>query len=164
MVKELLREGISIHTCDRRSSRTYISDNFPSYEIETNFTEKDELWNGVTAETSSAQDTRSRTIINEIFNDEKAGTYVSITSHSGEIASILRVLGHRTFSLNTGAIIPVLVKAERKQVGSAQVLQSFGELMELFSDITDNHATLDCKLTLHDTTRDINIQWGLCLC
>ncbi|KAF4207762.1 hypothetical protein CNMCM5878_005870 [Aspergillus fumigatiaffinis] len=39
--------------------------------------------------------------------------FVSVTAHSGEIASLLRVLGHRAFSLKTGAVIPVLVKAKK---------------------------------------------------
>lgn len=43
----------------------------------------------------------------------KKDTFVSVTSHSGEISSILSVLGHRSFSLNTGAVIPVLVRAEQ---------------------------------------------------
>lgn len=52
-VKELLREGISLHTCDHRSNRTYIHERFPTYEIEPTLTEYDEIWNGVTAETSA---------------------------------------------------------------------------------------------------------------
>ena len=116
--KELLREGISIHTCDRRSNRTFIHQSFSSYVIEPGFAEDDQLWNGVTAETSSAQDIRSQKVLHEIFGETAAATYVSITSHSGEIASILRVLGHRTFSLSTGAIIPVLVKAVTQQTSS----------------------------------------------
>ncbi|CAG8897369.1 unnamed protein product [Penicillium nalgiovense] len=95
-VKEHFREGISVHTCDHRRSRSYIHDMFPHWPIEHGFTEEDELWNGVTAESSGAQD-----------------SFVSITSHSGEISSILRVIGHRTFKLSTGAVIPVLVKAEK---------------------------------------------------
>lgn len=52
--------------------------------------------------------------LRQIFeSSEKNDSFVSITSHSGEISSILRVLGHRPFNLNTGAIIPVLVKAEK---------------------------------------------------
>lgn len=52
----------------------------------------------------------------EVFFTEessKKDSFVSVTSHSGEISSILSVLGHRSFSLNTGAVIPVLVRAEQ---------------------------------------------------
>lgn len=88
---------------------------FPSWPIEEGFSEVDELWNGVTAETSGAQDVRSAKALGQVFfaSSSKKKSFVSITSHSGEISSILRVLGHRTFSLSTGAVIPVLVKAEK---------------------------------------------------
>lgn len=111
VVKEYLREGISIHTCDRRGNKTYIQKNYPLYKIEPNFVEYDYLWNGVTAETNAAQDLRSFVALESIFSTHHVGSFISITSHSGEIASILRVLNHRDFSLNTGAVIPVLVEA-----------------------------------------------------
>ncbi|KIW91612.1 uncharacterized protein Z519_07580 [Cladophialophora bantiana CBS 173.52] len=111
-VKALLRESISEHTCDRRSNKTYIRSQFPTYKFEPGFPETDQLWTGVTAETDLAQDARSKTLLDNIFSTDDS-TYLSFTSHSGEIASILRVLGHRTFSLNTGAVIPVLVKAQK---------------------------------------------------
>ncbi|KAL2832161.1 histidine phosphatase superfamily [Aspergillus cavernicola] len=42
----------------------------------------------------------------------KKDLVVSITAHSGEISSILRVIGHQPFRLSTGAVIPVLIRAE----------------------------------------------------
>lgn len=36
-----------------------------------------------------------------------------MTAHSGAITSILEVIGHRAFGLQTGGVIPVLVRAER---------------------------------------------------
>jgi broad specificity phosphatase PhoE len=116
VVKEYLREGISLHTCDHRSNKTWIKSTYPSYKIEDDFTEYDGLWNGITAESSTAQDLRSKVVLDSIFGGSSCksqSTYISITSHSGEIASILRVLGHRTFSLSTGAVIPVLVKVDK---------------------------------------------------
>lgn len=110
-VKELLREGISIHTCDRRGTASYIRKSFPSYKFEQGFNEFDILWRGCTGESSTAQNARSKTVLDDLFSNDES-TYLSITSHSGEIASILSVLGHRPFSLSTGAVIPVLVKAE----------------------------------------------------
>lgn len=110
-IKAKLREGISEHTCDRRSNKTYIAQHFPSYKFEPGFPEDDQLWTGVTSETSTAQDFRSKELLDDIFSTD-CSTYISFTSHSGELGSILRVLGHRSFSLSTGAVIPVLVKAE----------------------------------------------------
>ena len=116
-VKEYLREGISIHTCDHRRNKSYIQNTFPSYVFEPAFQEYDILWNGVTAETGNAQAVRSKTVLDEIFSTD-AATYISITTHSGEGASLLSVLGHIPFSLNTGAVIPVLVRAEMQYLPS----------------------------------------------
>lgn len=110
-IKEGLREGISIHTCDRRHNKTFIAQQYPDWPFEAGFVESDPYWNGVTAETSGAQDIRSKKVLDDIFDFDQS-TFISFTSHSGEIASILRVVGHRVFSLSTGAVIPVLVKAE----------------------------------------------------
>ncbi|KAF7903206.1 uncharacterized protein EAF01_006255 [Botrytis porri] len=111
LVKELLREGISGHTCDRRSNRTFIHESFPSYKIEKGFLENDPFWKALEGEISIDQDVRSKKVLDDVFGSDDH-TWLSITSHSGEIASILRVLHHQVFSLVTGSIIPVLVKAE----------------------------------------------------
>lgn len=110
-VKEYLREGISGHTCDRRSNETYIHDLFPSYRIEPGFTQSDELWVALHGETSTDQAVRSKRVLDSVFSAD-GSTYISITSHSGEIGSLLSVLDHRVFGLSTGAAIPVLVKAQ----------------------------------------------------
>lgn len=108
-VKEWLREGISIHTCDHRSSRSWIAKNYPDFIIEPTFSEDDQQWNGITGETPSAQAYRTRLALSEIFEHDKA-SIISITAHSGEIRTILGVLEHTPFSLVTGAILPTLVK------------------------------------------------------
>ncbi|KAI1387904.1 phosphoglycerate mutase-like protein [Hypoxylon trugodes] len=121
VVKELLREGISIRACDERSNRTHLRNVLPpEFIFEEGFTENDELWRGDEGEgeTSEAQVKRSKVVLDDIFSNDDA-TWVSITSHSGEIAAILKVLGHRTFSLNTGQAIPVLVKAVNLKRGAA---------------------------------------------
>lgn len=110
-IKELLRESLSAHTCDRRSNKTFIHSSFPTYTFEGGFAETDPLWNATYAETNDAQDIRSKALLDDVFSTDDS-TWISFTSHSGEISSILRVLGHRTFSLSTGAVIPVLVKYE----------------------------------------------------
>ncbi|RMZ01196.1 hypothetical protein D0860_07700 [Hortaea werneckii] len=117
-VKEFFREGISLHTCDWRRSKTYVQNLFPDWNIEEGFAELDPYWNGVTGETSDGQDKRSKIALDSVFSNDDH-TWISITSHSGEIASMLRVLGHQSFSLNTGAVIPVLVKAEFLPSGPA---------------------------------------------
>jgi len=126
-IKELFRESLTGHTCDRRSNTTYIHKNFPSYQFEAAFAPEDSLWKPLLGETALDQDLRSREAVDDMFRSD-SNTYISITSHSGEIASILRgmaaqigslktnssvVLHHRPFSLNTGAVIPILVKVEK---------------------------------------------------
>ncbi len=56
---------------------------------------------------------RSKIVLDEVFTEDDS-TFLSVTSHSGEIASILAALGHRSFGLSTGQIIPVLVKAQKQ--------------------------------------------------
>ncbi|KAL2834090.1 histidine phosphatase superfamily [Aspergillus pseudoustus] len=125
-VKEGFREGMSMHTCDERRSKSYIESLFPTWTFEKGFTEEDELWTGVTVEPSGAQDERSRAALDDIFGEKKVtkrpdgvcvphkknDLVISVTAHSGEISSILRVIGHQTFKLSTGAVIPVLIRAE----------------------------------------------------
>lgn len=111
VIKEYLREGISIHTCDRRSSKAYIHELAPHFRFEKGFAQTDELWRGTEGETADHQLARSKEVLDDIFTSDEA-TWISITSHSGEIGKLLATLGHRTFSLSTGQIIPVLVKAE----------------------------------------------------
>ncbi|CAM1509500.1 Fc.00g032390.m01.CDS01 [Cosmosporella sp. VM-42] len=111
-VKEYFREGISIHTCDRRSSKTHIKTLTPRIKFEKGFAENDELWRGVEGETSEHQLARSKEVLDDVFTNDKA-VWISVTSHSGEIGKLLATLNHRAFRLSTGQIIPVLVKAER---------------------------------------------------
>ncbi|KAL8745571.1 MAG: hypothetical protein Q9190_002309 [Brigantiaea leucoxantha] len=110
-VKELLREAIGIHTCDRRSSKSAIHAAYPTYTFEPSFTETDLLWRPDLRETDSAQEARLKLLLDDIFTHDDS-TYISFTSHSGSIAAILRAIGHQPFGLRTGAVIPVLVKAE----------------------------------------------------
>ncbi|KAL8734117.1 MAG: hypothetical protein Q9166_001602 [cf. Caloplaca sp. 2 TL-2023] len=88
-VKEFFREGISGHTCDRRGSKSYILDAYPRYKIEPGFAETDQLWEAYHGETQVDQDIRSRAALDDVFSGDSE-TYISITSHSGEIASLLR--------------------------------------------------------------------------
>lgn len=110
-VKELMREVIGVHTCDRRSSKTYIHSEFPAYIIESGFTKNDELWSPGVRETDPSMDSRLKTLLDDVFSHDES-TCISFTSHSGAISGLLRVLGHRPFRLSTGGVIPVLVKVE----------------------------------------------------
>ena len=112
VMKEMLREVMGEHTCDRRSTRSIIHEAFPDWTIEPGFSEKDELWRADHRETFAEHDKRTVSLLDDIFAHD-ASTFVSLTSHSGAIASLLRVTKHRGFRLPTGALIPLLVKATR---------------------------------------------------
>jgi hypothetical protein len=108
----LVRETIGIHTCDRRSSKTAIQDEYLDYTIEETFTEDDELWHPEQRESDSARNARIKTFLDDILTANSDNTFISVTAHSGAITSILDVVGHRRFKLQTGGVIPVLVRAE----------------------------------------------------
>ena len=131
-VAQLLRETIGIHTCDQRSSKTYIQAEFPSAVFEAGFVEDDPFWRPDERESHSALDARINMLLDDVFTNN-GHTFISFTSHSGTTSSILRgkrsdpgehphlfdsetrlntVIDHRQFQLVPGAIIPVLVRAE----------------------------------------------------
>lgn len=89
LIKELIREAIGAHTCDRRSSKSVIAKNYPDWPIEEGFAEEDPLWDAEQRESNEAMDRRLRQGLDEIFAADK-NTWVSISSHSGAIGSILR--------------------------------------------------------------------------
>jgi broad specificity phosphatase PhoE len=113
-VKEMLREGNGVHTCDRRSTRSYIAKRWPRYNIEDGFSEEDKLWTPDLRESISALEHRLRELLDDVFEHDD-NTWISMTAHSGTIMAILSVVGHRRFPLQTGGVIPVLVKVEKKK-------------------------------------------------
>lgn len=173
-VKEYLREGISGHTCDRRGNETYIHDLFPNYRIEPGFTYDDELWVALHGETSTDQDVRSKRVLDSIFSTD-GSTFISVTSHSGEIASLLRgqllprspcclptnltfcaVLGHRVFGLSTGATIPVLVEAQTIEgPGPTTALQPYTAICTCTSPPAVTATTSVCAYPPAETTPGI---------
>ena len=68
------------------------------------------MWSPAVLELPTFLDKRMKSVLDDVFaNDDN--TFISFTSHSFSIASILRVIGHRKFEMGTGAMIPVLVRA-----------------------------------------------------
>ncbi|KIV83681.1 hypothetical protein PV11_05683 [Exophiala sideris] len=116
-VVERLREGTGIHTCDRRSTVSYIRQRYPSYITTRDplLTETDEFWDADLREPDDALVLRLGKLLDSIMLSEQGSQAetISFTSHSGAIGAMLRVLGHRPFSLPTGAVIPIFVKVEK---------------------------------------------------
>ena len=109
VVKEFLREGCGIQSCDLRPTKSYIKTNFPDFRIEDSFTENDELHSPTDRESLRRHDRRVRALLDDVFAHDES-TYISMTSHSGTIEATLRVVGHSALSLPPGGIVPVLVK------------------------------------------------------
>ena len=109
VVKEFLREGYGIQSCDSRPTKSYIKTNFPDFRIEDSFTENDELHSPTRRESLRRHDRRVRALLDDVFAHDES-TYISMTSHSGTIEAMLRVVGHSVLSLPPGGVVPVLVK------------------------------------------------------
>lgn len=110
IVKENLRERMGVHTCDKRRSRTWIQENYPSYQIEDGFAEHDELWKSDVRESLDEHAVRIKKVLQDIFdNDEEV--IISLTSHSGSIRALYAAIGHRDVWVSPGAMVPVLIKA-----------------------------------------------------
>ncbi|KAI9368976.1 histidine phosphatase superfamily [Aspergillus egyptiacus] len=114
LVKELLRETIGLHSCDARSARSVIAAAYPHYRFEEGFCEEDPLYSAELRESDSARDARFYEFLSDVFGAD-GNEVLSLTAHSGAITSILNVVGHRVFALETGGVIPVLVRAERRE-------------------------------------------------
>ncbi|KAH0845980.1 phosphoglycerate mutase family protein [Fonsecaea pedrosoi] len=118
IVMEKLREGTGIHTCDRRSDVSRIRQRFPTFNVDLDqyLTETDEFWDPDRREPDTALTERLRAFMDSLMDQHEligGKERLSITSHSGAIGALLRVLNHRQFSLGTGAVIPVLIKVDK---------------------------------------------------
>lgn len=120
IVMERLREGTGLHTCDRRSSLSYIRKHYPTYNTTRDrfLTEADELFEPKLREPDEKIEERLGKLLDQIMAEEK-NERISLTSHSGAIGAMLHVLGHRQFSVATGAVIPVLVQVDKIAVPAA---------------------------------------------
>lgn len=113
-IKELLREALGIHTCDRRSTQSHLRTTYPHLTFEPQFSDPDVLWQADYREPRSARAYRLATFLDDVFSSD-GGVWLSMTAHSGAIASLLEVMGHREWGLETGGVVPVLVKGTKVQ-------------------------------------------------
>lgn len=91
-VKELLREVLGEHTCDRRRTKSQIKENFPDVEFEEGFEEEDPLWT-VERETDDQFDGRTKLFFDELF-EKTNDLFVATSGHSGQTNSAMRGLCH----------------------------------------------------------------------
>lgn len=120
MVKELLRERITMHTCDFRRSRTWISENYPTYKIEEGFTEDDGFRERSGPETKGEHIERKQRALEEIFEEAKDNQFISLTVHSYAIRAIQAAVGAGVCRTREGTSLALLVRGERRgQVNGA---------------------------------------------
>lgn len=93
-IKELLREALGVHTCDRRSTLTHLRTTYPHLTFEPGFSDPDPLWEADYREPTSARRYRLAMLLDDIFASDE-NVFLSLTSHSGAIGSIIEVTGHR---------------------------------------------------------------------
>lgn len=79
------------------------------YQFDDDFTDEDQLWTPDYQEQPPQIALRARLFLNQMFVSDKR-TYISITGHGGIIGGLLRAIGHRGAVVETGSLIPVIVR------------------------------------------------------
>ena len=109
-VKELFREEYGEHTCDQRRTKSQIAADYPNAEFEAGFAQQDPLWT-TTREQADHLDERIHQALTQMWNESPLDQVVSVTSHSGVMQSLFRVVGHYPIKPGTGALVPLIIKA-----------------------------------------------------
>lgn len=112
LIKENLRERTGRHTCDRRSTKSWIRENYPQYRIEDGFAEEDKLFTPDTRESDESHRARAQAALEDIFGDEE-NAFVSITMHSHAAMVLMHVIGHEPLRMSPAASMAFLVRATR---------------------------------------------------
>ncbi|KAF4338115.1 phosphomutase PMU1 [Fusarium beomiforme] len=112
IVKEGLRERLTDHTCDKRSTREWIQASYPDYELEPDFSEEDVLWHADRSESNEGHVARTHEVLEDIWRED-SGSCVALTTHSFTISTILEVIGAPEFRMGEGAMAAFLVKGEK---------------------------------------------------
>jgi len=100
----------SVHTCDKRRTRTYIKQAFPGFDIEEGFTEEDDLWDPQVRETYAEIDARVGGVLDMIFEKDQEQV-ISITAHGGVFGAVLRVTRQNKLILPIGGVVPMVIKS-----------------------------------------------------
>ncbi|KAM9915025.1 hypothetical protein OXX69_000054 [Metschnikowia pulcherrima] len=127
IIVENMRETIGQNLCDKRSPKHVIESRFGKlgFITEPGFAEEDPLF---TPKRESEEELcmRINSVCQNLFEEEwdpatksvnksnaVKNSIISTTTHAGTIRSFIVVLGHRRFTLSTGGMVPIVVKATR---------------------------------------------------
>lgn len=128
IVTERLRETIGKDLCNKRSSKSVIAERFGKHDFvfEDGFEEEDKL-HGSYNESAMDHAVRTNLFCQSLFEEDwdadagkvnraeaKKHSFVATTSHAGTIRSLILVFGHRRFTVSTGGMVPIVVKATRR--------------------------------------------------
>lgn len=117
IIKEKLRECNGVHTCDQRSSRSWIANAYPDFIIEQGLSETDELWRPDRREAFEEHMERSRQLLEDIFENDNNRS-IALVAHTGSIRALFAATGWKKVPVATGSVYPLLVC--RSRVGVAK--------------------------------------------
>jgi broad specificity phosphatase PhoE len=111
VVKELLRERLTGHTCDKRSSKSWIAENYPDFVFEEGFEEDDTLWEEKKESTEELEEltARKQRLLEDIFTNDSSQV-IAVTTHSYSIYGIQEAVGAEHYRVGEGVMVPLLVK------------------------------------------------------
>jgi broad specificity phosphatase PhoE len=112
IVKEFLRERLGRHTCNRRSTKSWIQKHYPSSRIEPGFSEPDALFDPDELETTVELRRRQQALLEDLFATETE-SFVSLTMHTLAAQQLMLAMGHELVRLAPAATMAFLVKAEK---------------------------------------------------
>ncbi|KAM0334499.1 hypothetical protein ACHAQA_001528 [Verticillium albo-atrum] len=112
VVKERLRERLTDHTCDARSSRTWIQTSYPEYVIEPSLTETDQLWKADRFETDEEHIARKQLVLEDIFSTDPS-QFISLTVHSQAIQAIMAVGAAKPFPIREATTFAVVMRGDK---------------------------------------------------
>lgn len=115
IIKEKLRERMTLHTCDYRRPRSWIQQSYPEYVIEEGLSEEDHFGKDGHEETDEEHVARKQTVLEDIFSSDEH-EFISLTVHSYAIRAIQGACKAKTFRTREGTSIAMLVKGERLSV------------------------------------------------
>lgn len=109
------RETIGICTCDLRGTISSKAAMYPTIDFDDFWSDADPWWTPTERESEQHIDGRARIFLNRVFYEGQT-TYVGVVTHGGLTNAVMRVIGHRSYSLATAEVIPFLVEDGRRHV------------------------------------------------
>ncbi|WVQ71032.1 hypothetical protein IAR50_000557 [Cryptococcus sp. DSM 104548] len=115
-VLENIREHLHVHLCDKRSKRSELKKEFPTFNYPPDMTEEDELWEPLEVrgrESDNDLVARLGVGVKQALGASEWATYVSITSHSEAIRGIYMALGAPPKDLVVGQMNIIVLRVKK---------------------------------------------------